>query len=119
MKISVTVDLNINSKRISNRIMKDKTFWKFAASEWHRLYAQYVPYKNGPLTDNVVIEPNYIEHKEPYSRYQYEGTRFHFTKTYHPKATAHWDKAAEPTQKPKLISSLQAYIDSGRIRLND
>lgn len=121
MKISITVDINVNidPKRISDRIMNDRPFWEFAATEWHRLYAPYVPMLTGTLTNTVSITPGQIEHTVPYARYQYEGTRFNFTRTYHPKASAHWDKAAEPTQKPKLIASLQAYINSGRIRLND
>lgn len=119
MKISITADVNIDSKRISDRIMNDRPFWTYAATEWHRLYAPYVPMLTGTLTNTVSITPGQIEHTVPYARYQYEGTRFNFTRTYHPKASAHWDKAAEPTQKPKLIASLQAYINSGRIRLND
>lgn len=119
MKISISTDININSKRISDRIMKNDAFWTYAATEWYRLYTPYVPMKTGTLTNTVAITPGQIEHTVPYARYQYEGTHFNFTRTYHPKATAHWDKAAEPTQKPKLISSLQAYINSGRIRFND
>ena len=35
-----------------------------------------------------------------------------------PKAAAKWDQVAAATQTPKLISSLQAYIDSGRLKLD-
>ena len=97
--------------------MNDAGFWTFAAEEWHRLYDPYVPMRTGMLKDIVTITPKQIEHTVPYARYQYNGTNFHFSKEQHPKASAQWDKAAEATQLPKLCSTMQAYVDQGRLKL--
>lgn len=98
--------------------MNDEGFWTFAATEWHRLYAPYVPRREGNLEEIVSFNPGEIIHTRPYARYQYNGTNFHFFKGQNPKATAHWDKAAEATQLPQLRSTLQAYIKQGRLNLN-
>ena len=110
--------MNINVRKLHNRIMNDEGFWTFAATQWHQLYSPYVPMREGILKNTVTITPGQIEHTVPYARCQYNGTNFHFYKGQNPKATAHWDKAAEATQLPKLRSTLQAYIKQGRLRLN-
>ena len=115
MRISLKVTSNIDIPAHMKPI-REPAFWKYAASEWHRLYEPYVPMQTGMLKDTVDIRPNEIEHTVPYARYQYEG-HFNFRKDRHPKASRQWDKAAKPTEEPKLIRSLQRYIDSGRVKL--
>lgn len=147
MKITLEVsEVNINTKRILNKLDNDPVFWKYAASQWHRLYSPYVPFDQGELRSQVRIAPKEITHTVPYAHYQYEGQVYgpnypisengeivgyysqlgrpkrkmgRSLKYKHPKASRKWDKAAEPTQKPKLISTLQNYIDQGRLNLND
>lgn len=116
VKMEVT-RVDINARGISDKAANDSAFWTFAATEWHRLYAPYVPMKEGFLTNNVIIRPKEIEHAVPYARRLYNGTNFRFSKNQHPNASAKWDKAAAATQLPKLISAMQAYIDSGRLKL--
>jgi hypothetical protein len=99
------------------RQVRDDAFWTFAAQQWHRLYQPYVPMQTGMLAQQVVITPGQIEHTVPYAHYIYTG-HFRFRKDMHPLATREWDRAAEPTQKPKLIRAMQAYVDSGRLNLN-
>lgn len=94
-----------------------KALGQYAAAEWVRLITPYVPYKLGALAGLVVIEPWQIRYVAPYARAHYYGD-FKHRKDQHPKATKEWDKKAEPTQKPLLISALQEYIDSGRLNLN-
>lgn len=119
MRIRIEVaSVNINARKLHNRIMNDEGFWTFAATQWHRLYSPYVPMRTGKLKNTVSITPGQIEHTVPYARYQYNGTNFHFYKEENPKASARWDKAAEATQLPKLCSTLQAYIKQGRLKLN-
>lgn len=115
MKITVTVDSNIDIPKHMKAI-QDKKFWTFAASEWHRLYKPFMPMDTGTLMNTVVIRPKEIEHTVPYAHRLYEG-HFNFRKDKHPKASRQWDKAAKPTEEPKLIRSLQAYIDSGKVKL--
>ena len=115
MKITVTVNSNIDIPKHMKAI-QDPRFWTFAASEWHRLYKPFMPRDTGTLMNTVAIRPKEIEHTVPYAHYQYEG-HFNFRKDKNPKASRHWDKAAKPTEEPKLIRSLQAYIDSGKAKL--
>lgn len=118
MRITTKVTkVNINAREIAYKVGNDRVFWTFAATEWHRLYSPYVPMHEGILTNNVIIRPKEIEHAVPYARRLYNGVGFHFRKDKHPKASAKWDHAARATQLPKLVSTLQAYIDSGRLKL--
>lgn len=119
MKITISVaDVNVDVRGITSKAENDRAFWTFAASEWHRLYEPYVPMGEGVLKDTVLIRPKEIEHTVPYARYQYNGIGFNFRRDKNPKASAKWDQAAAPTQLPKLASSMQAYIDSGRLKLD-
>jgi hypothetical protein len=143
--MKITVDMSmLDLKGHANKVMNYKAFWTFAASEWHRLYSPYVPSgDSGNLRDQVVIRPGEIEHTVPYAHYQYQGIVYgpnypiseggrvtgYFSpphkrptgaklKYRNPKASAKWDQAAAGTQMPNLVASLQAYIDSGRIKLD-
>lgn len=119
MKITISVaDVSVDVKGLTDRTLNDRSLWTFAASEWHRLYEPYVPMDTGVLKDTVTIRPKEIEHTAPYAHYQYNGTNFNFRKDKHPKASAKWDQAAAASQLDKLASSMQAYIDSGRIKLD-
>lgn len=119
MKITISVaDVNVDVHGITSRAKNDRAFWTYAAEEWHRLYEPYVPMDEGVLKDTVTIRPKEIEHTVIYARYQYNGVDFNFRRDKHPKASAKWDQAAAPTQLPRLASSLQAYIDSGRLKLD-
>ena len=146
MRISFELEsANINARGMADKLENDSAFWTFAASESHRLYAPDVPLESGALRDSVTIAPKTITHNAPYAHYQYtgevygpnypitqNGVRVGYYSTpnrpkqrtgkklkyKNPKAAAKWDQVAAATQTPKLISSLQAYIDSGRLRLD-
>lgn len=141
-------DIKIDVQGITAKAENDPAFWKFAAAEWHRLYKDYVPMKSGVLYQMVTITAKQIEHTAPYAHYQYEGRVFgpsipimegeratgffsppnrakkptgkslKYSHEQHPKATAKWDKAAAPTQGPKLAKAMQGYIDQGRLKLD-
>jgi hypothetical protein len=130
------------------REVADPAFWTFAATEWHRLYMPYVPMRTGMLMSQVVITPGQIEHTAPYAHYLYKGEvygpnypitedgvavgwrspaglpkhptgrRLSFRHDLHPLASREWDQAARPTQEPKLVNAMQAYVDSGRLKLS-
>lgn len=108
----VKIDIPDKIKKIN-----DKKFWTFAAQSWQRLIDKYTPYREGNLSKTVTITPKEIEYTVPYSVRVYNGERFNFRKDIHPLAGAKWDKRAEPTQKPLLIREMQAYIDSGKLKL--
>jgi len=145
--VNFDVEVNIDIPKHLAKIQDDK-FWTFAATQWHRLYSPYVPMATGKLMSQVVITPGQIEHTVPYAHYQYTGEvygpnypitqngtvvgffspegqvkhptgrKLNFRKDLHPLASREWDQAARPTQEPKLILSMQAYVDSGKLKLN-
>lgn len=116
MKITVDLtEVEVDFRGLRSKAENDEGFWRYAALQWWELYRKYVPMDTGMLTDNVQIRAKEIEHTQPYAHRLYEGTNFNFSREKHPKAAAHWDRAAAPTQLPKLAATLQQYIDSGRL----
>ena len=147
MKITLSVgDVNVDIHGITSKAENDPEFWKYAAVQWHKQYTPYVPIgKSGLLRTQVTFAPKEITHTVPYAHYQYEGKVYgpnipigngnrvegffsipnkkkkptgKMLKYTDPKASAKWDQAAAPTQLPKLARELQAYINSGRLRLD-
>ena len=118
MGVKITVDSSgYVPEKLVSKVVNEKlgpAFWTFAANEWHRLYLDFVPMDTGMLAQNVRITPGMIEHVEPYANLIYNGTYMNFRKDKHPLAAAHWDDVAKPTQMPKLIRSLNAYIGGGK-----
>lgn len=133
MKISVEVD--IDTQKCLNKVDNDG-FWTFAAYEWWRLITPYVPMETGTLSESVEIRPKEIEYIAPYAHYLYRGElmvdpvtgssyaekdskkiytgkELDLTHNKHPLSSKEWDKAAEPSQKPKLIQSMQGYLHRG------
>lgn len=144
MNVSMEVaEININVPGHVAKAQGEK-LWTFAATEWHRLYRPYVPFKEGALYGTVNITGGHcegvIEHTVPYAHYAYEGLVYGpnipimqggavvgFFSPVAPKhptgrmlqfsgmGSRHWDEAARPTQLPALVSSLQAFVDSGAL----
>lgn len=138
-KIEVTSSVEI-PKHLAK--INNADFWKFAATEWWRLMYPYIPFSTGVLmsttdisvkekmteqeainkalsSNNFKAEGNctgVINFNAPYAHAAYDSNRGFRTDT-HPLASSKWDKAAEPTEKPKLIAALQKYVDSGRLKL--
>lgn len=80
-------------------------------------YARYQYYGNAygpsyPLMRNGVI----VGYRSPAGKPKHPtGKKLVYKRDQHPLASAMWDQAARPTQLPKLIRSMQHYIDSGRL----
>lgn len=70
------VDVKLKTRELKAKL-EDPALWQYAASEWHKFYRQYVPYKEGALYKIVNITADrchaQIEHTSPYSHYMYEG----------------------------------------------
>lgn len=86
----------------------------FAATQWHRLYYDFVPMRTGVLALNVAYTATEkkakIRHKAIYARRLYEN-RYRFSKSKHPLATHHWDKAAIAAGKRAVLAKdIKAYI---------
>ena len=116
VKITVTSNIDIPKKL---RKINDPTFWTFAANEWHRLITPFTPFRDGFLSREVDITPKKIHYAMPYARYVY-NMNANFRKDIHPLASKEWDKAAIAAGKAgELISSMQNYVDSGKLGMND
>lgn len=134
----MAVEVKLNTRVLGAKLESAET-WTYAAEEWHRLYRDYVPYREGALYGNIKIVAKKnaatIVHTVPYAHYLYEGvvyaithggvpTGYFLPKTpknntgraltystlYAGKATRHWDEAAKPTRMPLLLRSLEAHI---------
>lgn len=124
-------DVKVDASEVLSAVRGDK-LGKFAATEWLRLYRQYMPYE--PRATTVVAWK--IIHSEPYAHYDYEGNvrgpnvpirggEAWFS----PKApksltgkrlvfshgSDHWDQKAILTQQGKLVRAIQAFIDGGHL----
>ena len=140
MEISMHISqVNIRSAAILNAV-EGPALWTFGASEWHRLYREYVPFKTGALYGSVNISggnlKGEIEHTVPYAHYAYMGLVMgpnvpimqggvaagwfspvapkHYTGAalnFSGKGTAHWDQAAIG-KVPQLVSSMEGFLYS-------
>lgn len=113
---NTTVEVNINVPEKLAKV-RSPAFQIFAAQTWHKLYRDYCPNQTGTLYGTVVIQPLEIHHIMPYAGAVYRTNR-NYRKDKAPKASAKWDLAAAPAEKPKLIATMQKYVDSGRLNLN-
>ena len=109
----LTAEMRIDEQGIAEKLRSDG-LWLHAAQTWHRLYEPYVPRDTGRLYGDVRISPGQIEHLAPYAAYVYGGS---FSAGSGGAASRAWDRAAEPTQKPKLVAAMQAYVDAGGLKL--
>lgn len=113
--ISTSLAVDVDTSKKMAEVNSDK-FKTFAANTWYKLYKDFCPYNTGSLYKSVTIGPYQITHYANYAKTVYTHNRNYRTDKA-PNASAYWDQAAIPTQKPKLIQSLQAYIDKGNLDL--
>ena len=114
--IIVQIKNKINAAVIAHRVNTDPGLWTFAANTWYKLMEPWTPFDTGLLMDEVLIEPKQIYYVMNYATYVYHGDHMNFQTQHHPLACSHWDKAAEPTQLPKLKQAMQGYINT-RLKL--
>lgn len=141
IKIEAHINIPADLKKV-----RDPKFWKFGANEWWKLITPYAPMETGTTAESVKIRgksgDGEIEYLQPNAHYlykgelmidpetgsayaragvkkKYAGKELNISTAMHPLASKEWDKAAEPTQKPKLIKAMQGYIDSGRLNLSE
>lgn len=113
---NVTVTTHIDVKRLTNKINSDK-FGTFLATEWHGLYADWVPFRTGELYRKVRITPWQIEHYADHAAAVW-NMNANFRKEFHPHASREWSKAAQPFQKPKLVNAAQIFVNRGGLNLS-
>ena len=109
----LTAEVRIDAQELVQKLRSDG-LWLHAAQTWHRLYEPYVPRDTGRLYADVLSSPGQIEHRAPYAAYVYgDGPSSDSVG----RASRAWDRAAEPTQKPKLVAAMQTYGDAGGLKL--
>lgn len=141
MAFTLSIKAYLNKQKALSKVRSDG-LWKFGANEWWKDITPYAPMETGTTSESVKIRPKEIEYTAPQAHYLhkgelmvdsetgssyarkdskkvYAGKELNISRARHPLATKEWDKAAEPTQKPKLIRAMQKYIDSGRLNLNE
>ena len=82
-----------------------------------RLYAycdEYVPFLNGPLSQNVRISDEGIHYVMKYGYDQYTNLSYHHTITHHPKATAYWDRAMVIDKIDPFCKDIENALRSGK-----
>lgn len=79
----------------------------------------YMPYDTGSMADlqTHITSPTTIHVGAPYAQYVYEGVsrsgkHLEYTKTEHPKAGPHWDRAMMQEEGAQIAEEVQAYVRS-------
>ena len=81
---------------------------QFFTHEVRRLSDPYVPFLNGPLSENVTELPNQIIYNSPYARrqwYENQGKNRRF----HQLAGGHWTERMWPDRGKEIIRAVAAY----------
>lgn len=111
MKVDWTVA--INDKAIQNKI--DNLIDDGTMVAIHNLFAKivnpWVPMLEGPLSQNLVITPQYVRYLQPYANYQYWGIGFNHTLEPHEKASAMWDQVAMETEMEKFEQGVKDILE--------
>ena len=91
-------------------LLNDETLKLRIASEFERYCEPYVPFLTGMLAQTTEVTPDYVEYTVPYAHYQYVGENFNHTTTFHPLATAYWDRVMLETQGDEFLEQVNAHI---------
>ena len=135
--MKTTVKWNKPINQIVDEATGGKQTLLFMASEARRLMDPYVPAQDMLLSQNVRIyvedDVGIIHYTSPHAHYQYEGIlmvsritgspwakfgeskvatgrKIKHSKSRHPLATSHWDKAMKSARMKDFVSAVQAYI---------
>lgn len=71
-------------------------------NELARIINPWVPFLEGPLSQDLDITPQGITYLQPYATRQYYGDDFNHTKDYHPLASARWDEVAMTVKRDEF-----------------
>ena len=109
----ITIKGDFDEKSIQNKIedlIDDTTML-----EIHNLFAKlinpWVPFLEGPLSQNLEVTSEYVRYLQIYANYQYWGLEFNHTKDFHPLASATWDKVALQTELEKFEEGVKAILE--------
>lgn len=109
----IIVNVKVNELKLKKKLLgfKDDPNTMIAL---HNLLAKtvnpWVPFREGPLSQNIEVTPEHVRYLQPYARRQYYGVDFKHTKDFHPLASAKWDEEAMVTQRDSFISQAKDII---------
>lgn len=99
----ISFEWNYSNSVIIGRKGFGKELNREMAKIMERHMFRFVPYLHGDLSNKTRIraynDHATITYTQPYANDQYTNTQYKHTKTYHPLATSHWDKAAWQSDK--------------------
>ena len=88
----------------------DDTLMLRVHSLFERYCEPYVPFLTGALSQTTEVTPEYVKYKVPYAHRQYVGEDFNHTLTYHPLASAYWDRVMLSTQGDEFLEQVKELI---------
>lgn len=107
----VTFDAEINEQVLIDMLQElidDETMLQV-----HTLFAKtidpWTPFLTGTMAQSALanITPQYVHYTTPYAHYQYYGLHFNHTLTYHPLASAMWDRAAMAVKQDEFEAQVR------------
>lgn len=137
-----SVDVTVNISDIINNVETaiDDDVMLAVHNTFAKLINPWVPFREGVLSQDIEITPNYIRYISPYAHYQYVGMVYgpnipiyengdivgwfsppgrkkhptgkpiQYGTEFHPLATKEWDKVAMQTQLDNFVESVKAII---------
>jgi len=115
--MKVETKFETSPQAIAKRITGNRQTLLFMANEAKRVFNDYVPYRDGALSDTARVGAEdgkgYVEYVQPYAADNYYGAHKRFGRDVHPLATAFWDRAAMQARGDAYKEAIQAYMDRG------
>ena len=108
----VKVDLSGVQKKLDS-IANNREVGLFLATTCARYMDQYVPFRTGTLSKQVVTTiPHQVTYETDYAKRVYEakGITIH-TENGHPNATDHWDQAMLVSHENQIAKEVTRFIE--------
>lgn len=112
MSTFVTYEIDIDEAGIENKLMSlfyDPDAMLEIHNEFAKTIDPWTPFLTGAMSSSGLanVAADGVTYNVPYARYQYYGVNFNHTTTYHPLASAQWDKVAMETQLEPFIQKVK------------
>ena len=106
MKVSLQI---FNPQKTTERILDD-TVGIFTAETCGRYFNDYVPMKDGYLSQTYTTQPFKITYEQIYAHNMYTGVGYNFSTEKHSNATSYWDKAAMIAKGGQISKEITEFI---------
>ena len=106
MKVSLQI---FNPQKTMARILDNPT-GIFVAETCARYFNDFVPMKNGELSQTYTTEPFKIRYEQLYAHHIYTGSNLNFSTEKHQNATSYWDKAGMAAHGGEISKEITEFI---------